>query len=1003
MELPRVAVPSTSRFRADSDRAGGAGDAPPALAPGVLAEWAEIAAGGDAALFRERLAWEGFTERDARLAEEPDEGAPATWADTLAHALAHAEATRPSTAVAPDADPLDEVVALLVRFGLDLIRPAAGPHLEPDALDDLGAELARTLRGTLRKPVEASIAVDRALGVGRRPAPDRLRRLAEQFPVAGRLAARTVERWADDNRQLLADYAADAAEIARTFGDGATGGIARIETGLSDPHGGGRTVKIVALSSGERVVYKPRLVGVEVAFQGLIDWMNGAGLSRPLRPLAMLARPHHAWVEFVEHDGVSEEADNSDLYHRAGSLLCLAYVLRGTDFHHENVLVSGGHPVLVDLEMLLQPDLERAVPASARRAVAERLEASVLETNLLPNYHLDLRGVMRGGGGFAWGLVPGAALDRPGAEAPATVGERLLRAHAADVVAGFTEAYDILRAHRAELVGPGGALRAFGGQPVRFLFRPTRVYERLRTRASQADRLRSEDSRRLAFESLFLSPLRDGRRELLPALRAERDALDDMDIPVFYASTDSADLDTGRGVIRGLFSRPSFEAVLDRVEALSDADLAWQTRLIEASIGAMPGPRVREASLPAVAEVPALPPEGLEAVAFDLADGLVERAARDAEGGLCWVARVRQGRDRYRVQAIPNALFDGAAGVALFLAACGALGHEPARRAALAALRPVRRVLESPGIGRRIEAQFTAGAASGLPSVVYALTRIAALLDEPALLDDAGRALSLLGPDAAAGSVDVYDGAAGLVLGVAPYVEATGDAHARSLAVEAGRVILEARDADTRAWRTLDGRCYTGFAHGASGIAAALLRLNDLAPDDALVEAARAGFAYERSLFDPDLGDWLDVPDEPHGSGRPLRAWCHGAAGIGLARVDALRRGLDALPAAELRADVEQALGVVDPDEIGPGDHVCCGAFGRIELLHEAERAGLADPGLAARVASAAVGRRRALGGFALGAGEWLSPGFFQGTSGIGYTLLRLAHPGRFPNALLWE
>jgi lantibiotic modifying enzyme len=30
-------------------------------------------------------------------------------------------------------------------------------------------------------------------------------------------------------------------------------------------------------------------------------------------------------------------------------------------------------------------------------------------------------------------------------------------------------------------------------------------------------------------------------------------------------------------------------------------------------------------------------------------------------------------------------------------------------------------------------------------------------------------------------------------------------------------------------------------------------------------------------------------------------------------------------------------------------------------------------------------------------------PGFFQGMAGIGYALLRLAHPDLLPSVLLWE
>lgn len=35
--------------------------------------------------------------------------------------------------------------------------------------------------------------------------------------------------------------------------------------------------------------------------------------------------------------------------------------------------------------------------------------------------------------------------------------------------------------------------------------------------------------------------------------------------------------------------------------------------------------------------------------------------------------------------------------------------------------------------------------------------------------------------------------------------------------------------------------------------------------------------------------------------------------------------------------------------------------------------------------------------------GDLYNPGFFQGTSGIGYELLRLAYPESLPSVLLWE
>jgi lantibiotic modifying enzyme len=50
------------------------------------------------------------------------------------------------------------------------------------------------------------------------------------------------------------------------------------------------------------------------------------------------------------------------------------------------------------------------------------------------------------------------------------------------------------------------------------------------------------------------------------------------------------------------------------------------------------------------------------------------------------------------------------------------------------------------------------------------------------------------------------------------------------------------------------------------------------------------------------------------------------------------------------------------------------------------------------------IHRAEARGGFYLFPDKNLfNPGFFQGLSGIGYALLRLAKPDRYPNVLLWQ
>ncbi len=131
-----------------------------------------------------------------------------------------------------------------------------------------------------------------------------------------------------------------------------------------------------------------------------------------------------------------------------------------------------------------------------------------------------------------------------------------------------------------------------------------------------------------------------------------------------------------------------------------------------------------------------------------------------------------------------------------------------------------------------------------------------------------------------------------------------------------------------------------------------------------------------------------------------MTGWCHGAPGI----------ALSALMAARVRRSpaivhgIESALRPVAQWQPAAADHVCCGTLGRAEVLltagTELDRADAVDRARA--LALRVVDRARRRGHFRLsGAGtdyRVFDPGFFQGLSGIGYQLLRMARPSDLPS-----
>jgi lantibiotic modifying enzyme len=192
----------------------------------------------------------------------------------------------------------------------------------------------------------------------------------------------------------------------------------------------------------------------------------------------------------------------------------------------------------------------------------------------------------------------------------------------------------------------------------------------------------------------------------------------------------------------------------------------------------------------------------------------------------------------------------------------------------------------------------------------------------------------------------------------------------------------------------------TGFSHGAAGIIYALSCLYAASGEHAFLGAAAEGVAYEAGLFDPEQGNW---PDFRQDAPSFMSAWCHGAAGIGLARLGSL----GTLDSDQTRRDIEAALATAEEQSVDK--HIaCCGAMGRVEFLLSAGLE-LRIPRLveaAHGVANLVLRQKRQRGSFLvhrLLPASVYNPSLFQGTAGIGYMLLRLSQPDVVPPFLLWR
>jgi type 2 lantibiotic biosynthesis protein LanM len=869
-----------------------------------------------------------------------------------------------------------------------------------------------------------------------------LKPLFEQYPVLARLLSTAVAQWVASSAEFVARLRADLPEIECQFAAPPGLRVQSIQAGLSDAHHQGRTVLSLTFTNGLQLVYKPKAIAIEAAYNDLLrhcaTWPTGPGL----RALAVLNRGDYGWVEFAAHEPCADRAAAARYHLRAGMLLALVYALRGTDCHSENLIAGGEHPLLVDAETLFHHEAQAMAGANdaASDTASQRFWNSVLRTGLLPrwNFSADQRSfsdVSGLAGGTAetrrarvvqWTAINTDAMQvglvtqalPPDQNAVRIAGELQSPGdYQAEIAHGFARMFRALAQQRETLFAADGPLQAFGRCAVRFIFRPTRIYATVLQRALQPAGLRSGADFSIELEQLSRAFLAGTERpHAWPLLQAELRALERLDIPFFSAPTAAADLVVDGQPVAGCLRSASFNDVATQLARLDEASLGCQLALIDGSFYASQARTVVPQGTPEVFE-PLPPParDALVARAVALAEEIARRAIVDSDGGLNWIGlhHVLEA-GRVQLQVVGDSLYDGRSGIAVFLAALHRVtGQARFRTLALQALQPLRRQLQvhlwsSDASGLQRYARFSGlGGAAGLGSVVYALVQVHASVDEAGLLDDAQALAACVTPElvAADTALDVIGGAAGAILGLLTLQAVRPTPQLLARALDCGEHLLRQRRAapeGPRAWYTLGAaRPLTGYSHGAAGIAHALLRLAAASGQARFRDAALEAIDYERSVFDPIQGGWPDFRT-PQAAPPCLAQWCHGAAGIGLGRLG----GLAVADGPQIAADIEHALVATRAHDFDAIDHLCCGNAGRIETLLVAAQH-LSRPALrqdALQRMANVLARADRDGGFKLSPNlpsAVFDPGLFRGTSGVGYQLLRLARED-LPSVLLW-
>ncbi|MGD1919811.1 MAG: type 2 lanthipeptide synthetase LanM family protein [Pleurocapsa sp.] len=847
---------------------------------------------------------------------------------------------------------------------------------------------------------------------------DNLWSFFDKYSVLGRLLATVTDFWVSGTTKFLTHLTDNWQAINDNYSpQQSLQKVIACQCNLSDSHNRGQSVIIITFDTKLKLVYKPRDLSLEVGFYKLVDWYNERSQLPSLSSLKLLNYKTHGWSEYIAALPCEDEAEVKRFYQRSGILICLVHILAGQDFHVENLIARGEHPVLVDLEALLHSTIDTTKKTKKHALILAHKQnhESVIQTYIIPLRRVHGKDVMQvdiGGLGdindditlptLVWRNVNTdsmkldyEALKLDYNNAPVLQGEKVSAAkYVAEVLWGFRQMYDFLMLNKDTLLAENSQLQLLNKQNIRFLFRDTGIYNRILQQSYAPQVLQHGIDRSIALDiSSRGFILTKSETQYWQILNAEIKSLEALDIPLFTPNSSSRDLQLSDSKkAERVLAEKSFDKVINNVKGLSESDREKQLYFIKSAFLAryIKKPQWSENisyHTATIADEISNNNSLLEA-AVAIANSIESQAIQGEDNTLAWFGLdYKSVTGGFNFQPLNQInLADGNLGIALYFAALAKITgdkkwHDLVWQIINSFAEGIARIVADP---IQFHRQIKIGGVNGLGTSAYGLMKIARLIDAPSLIPIAENILSLITLDRINNStqLNVISGIGSTLLSLLGCWDAgvSNSSECLEKAIACGDYLLQHQAPP----RTKIDPENLNYWRGISGIAYALLRLSKVTGDQRYLITAINAISLESQTIDKLNLHQAKIE-------------------VALGRLG----GISWLDTPQIRAEIDRAISLIKHQGIWGDNNLFWGNCGRIEmLLLAAEK--LEMPQLNNLITSwgNTIANDNCVNSYKLDSIANRNnnyPGFLHGMSGMGYQLLRIAQPQLLPSILIWE